>query len=134
MFEKIHEAPKTGVIYALLKGKIIYEAYSDVTLDEIKSKLDELIELHIFDDNREYRIVNSNRGSIEVIIDDSYECDDTYIEKVYISENDPDKSEGFKSDDMVSVINYLKYDDMGMLKIVNFRFSTDLSLKESVGR
>ena len=134
MFEKIHEAPKTGVIYALLKGKFIYESYPEETLDEIKLKAEELIELHIFDDNREYRIVNSNRGNIEVIIDDSYECDDTYIEKVYISENDPDKSEGFKDSDMISVINYLKYDDMGMLKIVNYRFSTDLGLKESDGK
>lgn len=128
MFEKLQCAPKTGVIYALLKRNYIFEQYSGEAVEKICSMAEDLLELHIFDETKEYRVIKSNRGDIEVLVDDSYPCDDKYVEKVYISKNGPDQSEGFSDNDKISVINYLKYDDNGMVKIANYRFSTDLSL------
>lgn len=128
MFEKLQEAPKTGMIYALLKGEFIFEEYSKEVVDRICSMEKDLLELHIFDTAKEYRVIRASRGDIEVIVDDSYPCDDKYVEKTYVSKNGPDQSDDFHDDDRISVINYLKYDDNGMVKIVNYRFSTDLSL------
>lgn len=128
MFEKIQYAPKTGIVYALLKRDYIFEQYSGEIVEKICSMAEDLLELHIFDETKEYRVIKSNRGDIEVLVDDSYSCDDKYTEKVFISKNGPDQSDGFNDNDKISVVNYLKYDDNGMVKIANYRFSTDLSL------
>ena len=75
--------PEQGTLYALYLDKVKYEKYSRKELLEDKQLTDRLLELHLFDDTREYRYIKTRSGEIEALIsDETVEHQDVYTEKI----------------------------------------------------
>ena len=80
----------------------------------------QLLELHLFDDTTEYRIIRSEHGEIEIVIsDENMPHDDIYCEKIYTLKENDEQSE--EEDSCVEVVNYLTYDENDLLLIRNYR-------------
>ena len=108
-------APKSGVMYALYKDRVEYRNYNLNDLQADSKLNDNLLELHLFDKDSEYRIVQSGRGKIEVCINDSNtRFDDKYIERVYTNQN-------YDTCRQVEVVNYITYDENDLAVINNYR-------------
>lgn len=115
----INNAPDKGMMYALYIDRMVFKPY---TKEELLNDLylqDKLLELHLFDKDKEYRYINASNKEIETIISDDVDYDDTYIEEVYcMSKADEDANKDSKK---IGVINYIKYDENDLLNICNYR-------------
>lgn len=107
-------------MYALYVHKVEYKRYSRSELAENKNLQDKLLELHLFDDKKEYRYIKTRSGEIETIIsDETVEYQDQYIERIFTladKKEDPDQNSG-----RVEVINYITYDEDDLMRIQNYR-------------
>lgn len=112
--------PEQGTLYALYTDKVKYEKYKKEELLEEPHLAEKLLELHLFDDTREYRYIKTRRGEIEALIsDETVEHQDIYTEKILTLGNrkeKPDKDSGF-----VEVVNYITYDEDDLMRIGNYR-------------
>lgn len=129
-------APSQGQMLAYTRKEVIYQPYSG--LDEVKQRLEseELLELHLFDSNKEYRAVSTishrfSNGFIEHVADfKTYEdndihCEDkdaysTYCEKALLEERYSSKKNEHEE---INVWNKVKYDDhhAGMAYVEDYR-------------
>ena len=122
--KKRNKAPQYGQMLVYTREKVIFCAYEN--LDHVKKEVEEkdLLEIHLFDEEREYRgIVTRSRrfegGIIETIVtDETEQGKDKYEEPVLLLDDEPHN--------MVTVVNYIKYDDQGeeatgMASIDNYR-------------
>lgn len=111
--------PEKGIKYALYKDKVVYKEYDGIP-DESEFG-DNLIELHLFDTEKEYRYVKlSGNKIIEKVISDEGElgknvsadviAEHTYTERIYVSE-----------DKVIEVVNYISYDENDIMLINNYR-------------
>lgn len=111
--------PERGMKYALYKDKVVYEAYNGLP-DESEFQ-DNLIEMHLFDEEKEYRYVRLSGGKvIEKLISDESElgknissekkAEYTYTEKIYTS-----------GENVVKVVNYISYNENDIMMINNYR-------------
>ena len=111
--------PERGMKYALYKDKVVYKAYNGLP-DESEFQ-DNLIEMHLFDEEKEYRYVRLSGGKvIEKLISDESElgknissekkAEYTYTEKIYTS-----------GENVVKVVNYISYDKNDIMMINNYR-------------
>ena len=112
--------PEQGILYALYTDKVKYEKYKKEELLEDPYLAEKLLELHLFDDTREYRYIKTRRGEMEtLIIDETVEHQDINTEKILTLGNKkekPDKDSGF-----VEVVNYITYDENDLMRIGNYR-------------
>ena len=112
--------PEQGTLYALCTDKVKYEKYRKEELLEDPHLAEKLLELHLFDDTREYRYIKTRRGEMETLISDgTVEHQDIYTEKILTLGNKkekPDKDSGF-----VEVVNYITYDENDLMRIGNYR-------------
>ena len=112
--------PEQGTLYALYTDKVKYEKYRKEELLEDPHLAEKLLELHLFDDTREYRYIKTRRGEMEALISDgTVEHQDIYTEKILTLGNKkekPDKNSGF-----VEVVNYITYDENDLMRIGNYR-------------
>ena len=112
--------PEQGTLYALYTDKVKYEKYKKEELLEDPHLAEKLLELHLFDDTREYRYIKTRRGEMETLIsDETVEHQDIYTEKILTLGNKkekPDKNSGF-----VEVVNYITYDENDLMRIGNYR-------------
>ena len=119
--EKLVEAPESGTMYALYEDRVVYEKYTRSSLGDDIDK--GLLELHLFDREKEFRCAKATRGYIITCVsDDNAKPDDIYEEVIYTktpSDEDDDARKG--SDNKVGVVNYIKYDDNDMITIPNYR-------------
>ncbi len=112
--------PNKGIVYALYKDKVIFKKYASI--DEINTSEENLLELHCFDSEKEYRYIN---GKEIVIGDEDY--DDIYEEKVVTlykkdgTVDSIDQRDQLEKRLKVIVVNYIKYDENDMLRIHNYR-------------
>lgn len=117
MFD-LNKAPERGTLYAVFVEEIVYEKYS--SKEEVKERLGhgELLELHMFDKNQEYRYLKTQSGGeIErVISDQTVSYEDIYEEKIYVEDTYAQKA-GKK----VGVVNYIQYDENDLLLINDYR-------------
>lgn len=116
----IENAPQKGTIYATFIDKMVYRKYQ--SLSEISEYLTEegLLELHLFDAEKELRFIKTRSKGLmryEVFDDGSY--DDVYCESLYVSGRNIDKQDNLS--EKIVVVNYIKYDENDMCKIVNYR-------------
>ena len=112
--------PEQGILYALYTDKVKYEKYKKEEFLEDPHLAEKLLELHLFDDTREYRYIKTRRGEMETLIsDETAEHQDIYTEKILTLGNKkekPDKDSGF-----VEVVNYITYDENDLMRIGNYR-------------
>ena len=108
----LDKAPEKGIMYALYTDRMEFSRYHKAELLKNENKLKEnLLEIHLFDREKEYRCVRASRGEIEAEIEDS-QADDIYEECIFTSNPDIPR---------VCVINYLTYDENDLMMINNYR-------------
>lgn len=116
------KAPKQGTMYAIYIGKVVYEPYTREQLLEKENLEVNLLELHLFDKEKEYRYIKKRKGYIETEISDkTVERDDKYEEIIFTlkkNQEKPDENHG-----QVKVINYIKYDENDLLTIQDYRLA-----------
>lgn len=116
----MENAPQKGTIYATFVDKMVYRKYD--SLAEIEQYLTEegLLELHLFDREKELRFMKTREKGIqryEVSDKDGY--DDVYEESLFVSGKEAGKQE--KLSEKIVVVNYIRYDENDMIRIVNYR-------------
>lgn len=124
----LERAPQTGTMYAVFTDRILYQKYSrDSLAGEIPADprererlLDRLLELHLFDREKEYRCIRTRmHGLREYEITDACEHDDIYEEKVCVCGSNADRQED--PEEWAAVVSYIVYDEDDLLHIVNYR-------------
>ena len=120
------DAPSCGCFLAYTRDKLLFQQYA--ALEEVQEVLTgkELLELHLFDSDKEYRAVKtaSKRyptGVIETVVcacADKKQEEMQYCETVWVEP-------GLRRDavEKVRVINEVSYDEIGMLTIINYRLA-----------
>ena len=115
----LDNAPDKGIMYALYVDRVVFKTYCK---DELLNDLyldDKLLELHLFDKNKEYRYINARNNSIETVVCDDVDRDDVYKEKIYVQANADEETS--KDSKCIEVVNYIKYDENDLLDICNYR-------------
>lgn len=109
------QAPESGTMYAVYQTHIEYKTYNSLQdIIDRENWTDGLLELHLFDEKKEYRYIQKRKGFISKIIDDSknnFSYDDIYEEHIYVME----------SKRQVAVVNYITFDEDDLLHIDNYR-------------
>ncbi len=125
------KAPERGMLYALYTDRMEYRPYEreDLPLKEELQK--NLLELHLFDEKKEYRFIKKRKRKteieeegteigeeIEVVVSDEEKgYDDLYIERIFTQKDEKEKNHA----SCIEVVNYLGYDENDLLKIKNYR-------------
>lgn len=118
--KKIKQAPAEGRLLAYTRKKVIYGPYK--SLQEVEGTLskEELLELHLFDRDKEYRSIATRSprykdGIIEAIVDfPENDWKNIYKEKVLL---EPKVGGG-----AITILNHLRYEEEnGTLVIDNYR-------------
>lgn len=112
--KKINNAPSQGRMLLYLRSGVKFEGYS--SLSNVKEIIgdQEILEIHLFDENKEYRALASESprfsdGCIEWISDFSEEgC---FLDQVVIDD----------SSKPMTIVNHISYDDTGMANIDDYR-------------
>lgn len=135
----LSRAPGKGLMLAYYRKKIVFRAYDleKEGLQELpvrEEELGELLELHLFDEDVEFRAVRTDAGTncyISSIISDSPDAE--YVtEEMYLEE------EFCRTAKTLRVINYIEDRKNGMIQIANYRLAavreeqTDESICESL--
>lgn len=126
------EVPVNGTIYAAFTDHIIFGKYQmdpcggqiqteDGRIDVERAEADgSLLELHLFDQEREYRCIKTRKGGYrEYLISDATEHDDLLYEEVYLTGKNADRQDGFC--EKVAVVNYICYSEDDLIAIPNYR-------------
>lgn len=107
--DKFSSAPKVGSYLIYTRKEVKYGDYNDLSfLDKYQS--DEILELHLFDENKEYRVISSRtKGPINTLLEGSDNCiiDEISLEKPY--------------GDSINLISYIEFDDNGIARVSNYR-------------
>lgn len=113
------KAPDRGIWYAVYTDRIEYLNYEKREASILADS--KLLELHIFDNVKEFRVIRKRDQSlIEKVISDEESMNmGTYEETVYVNRKGIDNAS--PSGEMVTVVNYIEYDDNDLLKISNYR-------------
>ena len=117
----LSRAPKRGIIYALFRDRVVFERYSIEKLEKSRFEGNNLLELHLFDEDMEYRVIRTRMNGCKemVISDDTAGAEDIYEEEVLLAGRDADSRENLA--DTVKVVNYINYDENDLLKICGYR-------------
>ncbi len=117
-------APDKGVLYALYTDRMEYKHYIKAQLPAEEVITQQLLELHLFDEEKEYRYINKRKGQIELCIEDERVAhDDIYEETVYTL----DLAQGLEhitsdtANNKVGLVNYITYDENDLMVISNYR-------------
>lgn len=117
--EKKEEAPESGYILAYTRQKVIFEPYkNELDLEKYLGE-PELLEVHLFDKDKEYRAISSeskrfNKHFVEHVA--KFDCTDSskiFCEKVFLEDQ-------WKNKELI-VFNHVAYDDNGMAAIDDYR-------------
>ena len=122
-----NSAPNCGVVLAYTRDKIVLEKYESIEdiPDIIGSK--ELLEIHLFDEEREYRAVRSESrrwnfdpdgraGIIETTVTGKKD-DDVYAVDVLLDKGFRNKLNSRS----IKIVNHVVYDNNGAATIDNYR-------------
>lgn len=105
-------APEQGTMYALYTDRAVYRKYDRTELPEESVLKEQLLELHLFDKEREYRYIKARKSEIEAeISDETIEHEDSYSEQIFVLDGK----------EKIEVVNYITYDENDLLRIDNYR-------------
>lgn len=126
------KVPVSGTMYALYKDRVVYCPYcmtreaftgdeNQIILKEYSGLAENLLELHLFDTEREYRLVfRRGRKPVSKVIDDSCMEKEAgvlkYIEQIITLDMNHTGKTG-----LVNMVNYITYDEDDLLHIENYR-------------
>ena len=124
VLKRLQEAPRSGWMLAYTREKVIFKAYEETGKDwysEISGK--ELLELHLFDKDKEYRCVMTTsrrypNGVIEAVISDRENGADMFEEEILVQKKEKDWP------DRITMRHYIceeKELKSGMIYIGNYR-------------
>lgn len=108
-------APKCGYMLAYLRTKVLFEAYPDLEHVNARLKGNEILELHLFHKEKEYRAIASESlrfpgGVIEHTAEWGEDLN-VYTEDILLED----------SKKKIRVLNHLIYDENGMITIDDYR-------------
>ena len=113
----LNRIPDTGYMLAYFRLELVFME-SGIKEELQKRELEDLLELHIFDENKEYRLIRMQDGTwIETLVSDDVEQKDKKVECVKVEEKYAHIMK------YLNVINYIDYDENGMISIQNYRLS-----------
>lgn len=116
---RVTEAPGGGQMLAYTREKVIFHKYAN--LEEVEQELanTEILELHLFDEKKEYRSIasrspRSEGGKFETVVEFPADREsDVYKETVMLEE---------EFGKAITVLNHIHYDkNNGMADIDNYR-------------
>lgn len=114
------KAPTKGMIYALYTDRVVYEQYEKEKLPSEDVLKENLLELHLFDDIKEYRYIKKRNGIVEVCIEDQMiPHDDIYTERIFTMGKT--EEEVGENESCIEVVNYIIYDENDLITIPNYR-------------
>lgn len=114
------EIPEQGMMYALYKDRVVYCKYRSCELPEEEELKKNLLELHLFDESREYRYVKTRKGEIETIIsDESAVYEECYVERIFTLGEQ--REESVRGEGCVELVNYITYDENDLMRIDDYR-------------
>lgn len=127
--QKPRKAPESGYMLAYTRTNVIFQAYSSLDiLDDLFQE--ELLELHLFDQEKEYRAIASSskrsiaerelKAIIHVADFSGQEADQVYLEKIKL-EPSAVKAEHGIAKDSITVLNHIFYDELGMARVDDYR-------------
>lgn len=113
------EAPERGWVLAYTREEVLFQPYGSI--DELEQKLSsaELLELHLFDQEKEYRCLSTRskrfpKGMIETVEDFTGTESTIYAERIQLSQS--------MGGGRITVLNHIHYnDENGMAIIDNYR-------------
>ena len=111
------KVPENGYVLAYFRKEVLFQKLEPGIKQQISEKQGTLLELHIFNSEREYRLMRCESGDfIEAVVSD--ECaSEKKVETVQVEGRYEDLMKYLK------VVNYIDYDENGMLSINNYRFA-----------
>ena len=110
-------APDSGIMYALYTDRVEYRPYKKEELSKDDLQKQNLLELHLFDTEKEYRYIKMRDCEVETCVtDELIPHDDSYIECIYTTGSKTTPVYG-----RIEVINYICYDENDLMKIPYFR-------------
>lgn len=111
------KAPKEGYALACFRQEVLFQKLEPGVVRQISENRDMLLELHVFDKEREYRLMRCGTGEfIETVV-----SDENGIEKKEETVQVESRFEGLMR--YLRIVNYIDYDENGMLSIRNYRFA-----------
>lgn len=114
------KAPTKGMIYALYTDRVVYEQYEKEKLPSEDVLKENLLELHLFDDMKEYRYIKKRNGIVEVCVEDQMiPHDDIYTERIFTM-GKTEEAVG-ENESCIEVVNYIIYDENDLITIPNYR-------------
>lgn len=124
----INRIPDAGYMLAYFRLELVFFFAESGIKEEIQKRgLENLLELHIFDTYQEYRLIHMQNGKwIETIISDDTEIILEHGNRVPKEK----KTECVQVEEKyahimkyLNVVNYIDYDENGMISIQNYRLS-----------
>lgn len=120
---KIKDAPKSGIMLIYARDGVIFERYQ--SLQEVGKRVNgkELLEVHLFDGEREYRALSSQSKRFtahfidNVFIAEKKDEDSIYSQDILLETGEENKT-GINK---IRVDNHILYNDTGMALIDNYR-------------
>lgn len=113
-------APEKGQIMAYTRTKVLFESYDSLQSLMARFQLEDFLEIHLFDQNKEYRCIVSEsvryrdrNGIIECVED--FCADDE--QSVYSEERVMEDGR------RIMVLNHVAYDELGMAYVNGYRMS-----------
>lgn len=118
--KRVEEAPASGMILAYTRKRVIFQPFTDLAEVERVMAGQQILELHLFDQEKEYRSVATRsqqyeNGLIEAVIDfEESDSENIYQEEVLL--------ENAAGGGSIMVLHHLKYSEKdGMIMVDNYR-------------
>lgn len=127
--KRVNKAPVSGQLLAYTRKTVHFQPYGSLAEVEALLQEDTLLEIHLFDHDREYRAIatRSRRfadGMIETVADFPEEvAGDIYRERAQLSKKDSDEmpTSGNTDPQTITVLNHISYGENGMAYVDNYR-------------
>lgn len=113
------KAPEAGYVLAYFRQKVLFQKFGSEIMEQILKleQQDVLLELHVFDSEKEYRLIRCETGEFfEAVVSDE-NAGESKVESVQLEKGYEHLMPYLK------VVNYIDYDENGMLYINNYRFA-----------
>lgn len=116
----ISNAPSQGQMLVYTRNNVFFEPYDSIESVKNKFKEDEVLEIHMFDEDKEYRAILSTskrfkEGKIEAIVDFANKKDSVYPEHILLENT-------YAAQGKITVLNHIVYGENGMASIDQYRF------------